>query len=54
MVTKKLVTVTISAQNVMNFIKKVKSGYVVQGAKISITKNVSISDDYFIFFINFI
>ena len=44
---------TINNQNVMDFIKKVKSGYVAQCAKIGITKNVSVSDDYFIFFINF-
>ena len=44
---------TINNQNVMDFIKKVKSGYVAQCAKIGITKNVSVSDDYFMFFINF-
>ena len=43
----------INAQNVTGFIKMVKSGYVAQCAKIGITNNVSISDDYFIFFINF-
>ena len=51
--TKKVATMTINAQNVMDFIKKVKSGYVVQCAKIGITKNVSTSDNCFIFFINF-
>ena len=51
--TKKVATLTINAQNVMDFVKKVKSGYVAQCAKTGITKNVSISDDYFIFFINF-
>ena len=51
--TKKVVTMTINAQNVMDSIKKVKSGYVVQCAKIGITKNVSTNDNCFIFFINF-
>ena len=51
--TKKEVTMKISVQNVMGFIKTVMSGYVAQCAKIGITKNVSTSDDYFIFFKNF-
>ena len=53
MATKKVATMTINAQNVMDFIKKVMSDYVAQCAKTGIAKNVSISDDYFIFFINF-
>ena len=49
----KVATMTINAQNVMDFIKTVLSDYVAQCAKIGIAKNVSVSDDYFIFFINF-
>ena len=52
MATKKVVTMTINAQNVMDLMK-VKSGYVGQYAKIGITKNVSIIDGYSIIFINF-
>ena len=44
MATKKEVTMKISVQNVMGFIKTVMSGYVAQCAKIGITKNVSTSD----------
>ena len=51
--TKEVATMKINAQNEMDFTKKVKSGYVAQCAKIGITKNVSISDYYFVFFINF-
>ena len=50
--TKKVATMTINAQNVMDLMK-VKSGYVGQYAKIGITKNVSIIDGYSIIFINF-
>ena len=50
---------TINAQNVMDFMKKVKSGYVAQCAKIGITKNYQRiitncqSENYCIFFKNF-
>ena len=51
--TKKVATITINVQNVIDFIKKVKSGYVAQCAKTGTTKNVSTNDDCFIFFKNF-
>ena len=40
---------TIDVHNVIEFIKKVKSGYAVQCVTTGFTKNVSMSEDYFMY-----
>ena len=42
-----------NVQNVVQFIKKVKSGYAVQCVTIGFTKNISMSEDYFMYFRTF-